>query len=247
MDLLSHVLGVNITGSFTPGANTASPYNVAHTGGVDGTGPNNATKNMAEIYNRFLLDRAALIQKAGLSIDNANWIQMAEAVVKIAGGLDGGTCPVTGPAAAPTAGNPYIKYTSVAPYLENWEWTATTGWKVTSNHYESTVLNATSSVLAGGNNLVLTTALPRKGKIFVFGYSTIPAGTAATHTVLVQVSGGTTFTGTRSAAASGVEAISSIGITLNVDTDSRNLLLYAYPALAGAPSHTSYMKYQYID
>lgn len=159
----------------------------------------------------------------------------------------GGNCPVTGPAAAPTVGNPYTKYTSVAPYLENWTWTATTGWKVTSNHYESPIINAVSTALAGGNNLVHTAALPRKGKIFVYAYSFIPAATAATHTVLAQVSGGTVFGGTRSVATSGVEAISSLGVTMNVDTDSRNLLLYAYPALAGAPSHGSLMKYQYVD
>jgi hypothetical protein len=159
----------------------------------------------------------------------------------------GGNCPVTGPAAAPTAGNPYTKYTSVAPYLENWEWTATTGWKVTSNHYESPMITAASTALAGGNNLVHTAPLPRKGKIFVFAYSHIPAGTAATHTVLVQVPGGAVHAGPRSVATSGVEPISTMGITLNVDTDTRNLLLYAYPALAGAPSHATYMKYQYID
>lgn len=83
MDLLSHVPGVNVTGSFTPGANTPAPFNVAHVGGVDGTGPQNATKNMAEIYNRLLLERAAVILKAGLAIDNENWVQMAEAIEKL--------------------------------------------------------------------------------------------------------------------------------------------------------------------
>lgn len=80
MDLITHVPGVTNSALFTPGPNTTAPWNVAHTGLTDGTSPNNASKNMAEIYNRLFLDRAAVIQKAGLTIDNNNWVQMAEAI-----------------------------------------------------------------------------------------------------------------------------------------------------------------------
>ena len=80
MDLITHIPGIANSALFTPGPNTTPPWNVAHTGLTDGTSPNNATKNMAEIYNRFLLERAAIIQKAGLTIDNQNWVQLAEAI-----------------------------------------------------------------------------------------------------------------------------------------------------------------------
>lgn len=244
MDLLSHIPGVNVTGSFTPGAATPSPFNVAHVGGIDGTGPNNATKNMAEIYNRLLLDRAALIQMAGLSIDNTNWVQAAQAAALMSGGLHGGNCPVTGPTTAPTAASPYRKYTSVTPYFEEWEYFPS-GWRVVANRYGSAVISAISGALAGGSNLVLSTPMPRAGKVFVHAYSSIPAGTAATHTVLVGV-GAAVYTGTRSVATSGVEPISTMGITVEIASAGQNLDLYAYPALAGAPSHGSFVKYQYF-
>ena len=81
MDLITHVTGITNSGSVSPGANTPAPFNVPHTGAVDGSGPSTATKNMAEIYNRLLLERAAIINMLGSTIDNANWVQ-ASAVLK---------------------------------------------------------------------------------------------------------------------------------------------------------------------
>lgn len=81
MDLITHIAGHTNSGSFSPGAGTPPPFNIAHTGAVDGSGPASATRNMSEITNRLLLDRAALINMLGATLDNTNWAQAA-AVLK---------------------------------------------------------------------------------------------------------------------------------------------------------------------
>lgn len=80
MDLITFIPGVGPTAPFNPGANTPAPYNVPHTGAVDGAGPATATKNMAELYNRNLLWRRALIANSGLAFDPLNWTQEADAI-----------------------------------------------------------------------------------------------------------------------------------------------------------------------
>ncbi len=156
----------------------------------------------------------------------------------------GGNCPVTGPASSPSAVSPWTRYTSVTPYFEEWEYFPS-GWRVVANYYGSANIAAASGALVGGSNLVLSTPMPRAGKVFVHAYSSIPAATAATHTVLVGV-GAAIYTGTRSVETSGVEPISTMGITVVIASAGQNLDLYAYPALAGAPSHGSFVKYQYV-
>lgn len=84
MNLVSHIIGVGPTVTFTPGPTTPSPFNIPHTGLTDGVGPATASANMAEIYNRILLQIAATISVSGLTVDNNNWTQMATAVVSIA-------------------------------------------------------------------------------------------------------------------------------------------------------------------
>ena len=86
MDLISHIPGVGPTASFTPGGNTPAPFNTTHVGVTDGTSPGTASKNMAEIYNRLMLQVASVIVKSGLTIDNANWAQLGTAVQNIANG-----------------------------------------------------------------------------------------------------------------------------------------------------------------
>lgn len=81
MDLVSFIPGVGPTASFSPGATTPPPFNVAHTGLTDGTGPTNASNNMAEIYNRLLLQIQATIVASGLTPDPNNWTQLPEAIV----------------------------------------------------------------------------------------------------------------------------------------------------------------------
>jgi len=91
MDLVTHIPGIANSASFTPGANTPAPYNVTHTGLTDGTSPGTASKNQAEIYNRWLLTQAAVITQAGLTIDNTNWTQMATAITTLAAAGGGGS------------------------------------------------------------------------------------------------------------------------------------------------------------
>lgn len=80
MDLVSFVPGIGPTAAFTPGVNTPAPFNVSHTGFTNGTSPSTATVNQAEVYNRLLLQVAAVISAAGITIDNTNWTQLATAV-----------------------------------------------------------------------------------------------------------------------------------------------------------------------
>lgn len=91
MDLASFVPGIGPTAPFTPGSNTPPPFNVQHTGLTDGTGPATASKNMAEIYNRVLLEIRAVTVAAGLAIDNNNWTQLQVAIKKIASESSAGT------------------------------------------------------------------------------------------------------------------------------------------------------------
>ncbi|WP_418132487.1 hypothetical protein ABL849_17265 [Variovorax sp. 375MFSha3.1] len=79
MDLITHIPGIANSGQFNPGPNTPAPWNVPIVGAVDGNGPANATRNMAEIYNRLLFAHAALVEASGLPIDNADWAQLVHA------------------------------------------------------------------------------------------------------------------------------------------------------------------------
>lgn len=84
LDLISHVPGVGNYALFTPGINTPAPLNFAHIGGVDGTDRNTATQNVAQLYNRLMLQVAAVVYTSGLVIDPDNWTQLALAVQTIA-------------------------------------------------------------------------------------------------------------------------------------------------------------------
>lgn len=77
----------------------------------------------------------------------------------------GGDCPVTGPAAAPSAALPWTMYTSVAPYLEVWMWVPVLGWKVFANHYGVDFANATYPIAANTQQTVQTFTAPRNGVI----------------------------------------------------------------------------------
>lgn len=84
MDLISFIPGVGPTALFSPGPTTPAPFNVNHRGATDGTSPQTATNNMAEIYNRVLLQIAATISASGISIDNDNWAQLPDAIKALA-------------------------------------------------------------------------------------------------------------------------------------------------------------------
>lgn len=87
MDLLSQTplgkvpIGSNITE--VPPANTPAPYNAAFLGAADGTGPANASKNMAWLYNMVVVELVNVIKRAGLVPDVNNWAQIGQAVQKM--------------------------------------------------------------------------------------------------------------------------------------------------------------------
>lgn len=83
--LIDHIANHGSDGSTTIGANTPAPYAGANvTGFIDGTGPQNASKNMAEFYNRQVFAYKHLLESAGIVFDPANWAQMTQAVYAIA-------------------------------------------------------------------------------------------------------------------------------------------------------------------
>lgn len=102
MDLITHIPGVGPTSAFNPGATTPAPYNVPHTGALDGVGPGTASKNVAEIYNRDLLWRRALIAAAGLAFDPTNWVQEVAAIQSMISTAAGAICVAGGTADALT-------------------------------------------------------------------------------------------------------------------------------------------------
>ncbi len=83
MDLVSFISGIGPTQSFSPGISTDPALAGPHTGLTDGTSPTTASSNMAEIYNRLLLQIASVIVKSGRPIDNSNWSQLADAVAAL--------------------------------------------------------------------------------------------------------------------------------------------------------------------
>lgn len=95
MDLVTFIPGILNSASFSPGPATPAPFNVNHVGLVDGSYPDEASANVAQIYNRLLLQIASCIQYSGLTINNDNWAQLPYAVEAIAqavvnGSLSGG-------------------------------------------------------------------------------------------------------------------------------------------------------------
>lgn len=84
MDLVSFIPGIGPTAPFNPGPNTPAPFNTAHTGATDGTSPQTSSSNVAELYNRLLLQVASVIVTAGLTVDNTNWTQLSAGVKAIA-------------------------------------------------------------------------------------------------------------------------------------------------------------------
>lgn len=79
--LIRHILGFGTAGSVRVGNNTPAPYGGTDVEGfVDGTGPQNASKNMAEFYNRHGFAYQHLVEAAGLTWDPENWAQVTAAV-----------------------------------------------------------------------------------------------------------------------------------------------------------------------
>jgi hypothetical protein len=189
--LIDHIANHGTDGGVIVGANTPAPYAGANlTGFVDGTGPQNASKNMAEFYNRQVFAYKHLVEAAGLAWDKDNWAQMTQAIRLISTPGFGGLCPNVGPFFAPTETNPATKYKSALG--EYWEWMGD-AWKVTAGKYGQRFVSLAYSMAAGVEQVAQTFVCHRAGKLVadvaVYG-STGSAGQA----VLARVmQGGVNF------------------------------------------------------
>lgn len=75
-------------------------------------------------------------------------------------------CPVTGPAAVPSAASPYTMWQSVAPYNEYWAWLGDV-WKVVANRYTTSVGTASSTLTANVLKNIVTVTAPRAGSAYL--------------------------------------------------------------------------------
>lgn len=75
-------------------------------------------------------------------------------------------CPVTGPAAIPSAASPYTMWQSVAPYNEYWMWMGD-AWKVVANRYTTSVGTASSTLTANVLKNIVTVTAPRAGSAYL--------------------------------------------------------------------------------
>jgi hypothetical protein len=207
MDLITHIPGVAFSAPVTPGLNTPAPWNVSHTGLTDGTSPNNATKNMAEIYNRLLLANAAIIQDSGLTLDYTNWTQITSAI-RLLGINHGGSCPATGPASPPTSAAPFTRYTSVSPYSEHWEWSPS-GWFVTGKQYGVTSVPANVTHSAAGEITAFSFVAHRAGLVICTMHNYMIATAAAQASGAVITINGTVFAGSTLTSSNNGQALRS--------------------------------------
>lgn len=76
--------------------------------------------------------------------------------------LSPATCPVTGPAAAPSDASPYTLWKSVAPYNEYWGWLGD-AWKVVADRYKTAGYIASNALPALTATAIIQTTAPRNG------------------------------------------------------------------------------------
>lgn len=105
--------------------------------------------------------------------DPAAWERWAFSESELAAYLRGSLlspvrCPVTGPAAVPSAASPYTMWQSAAPYNEYWMWTGD-AWKVVANRYTSAAYIASNPIPASTQTAITSLNSPRDGKAVVRG------------------------------------------------------------------------------
>lgn len=253
MDLITHIPGIANSAPFTPGVNTPSPWHVSHTGLTDGTSPNNATKNMAQIYNRLLLERAAIIQAGGLTIDNNNWAQTVAAIRMMIGNNFGGLCPNTGPASPPTEANPFSIYKS--DLGEYWMWLGD-AWKVVAGLYYQNVFTASVSQVAGVTKAICSLTAPRNGLAQIRAIlSTLnaSAGSNQAESYITRTRSGSTVTIADSLAEYTTVATNQYSQTRSLCTysvqagDVFTLIAFSTVAMNPSPQNDSSIYLQYIS
>lgn len=95
-------------------------------------------------------------------------------------------CPVTGPAAVPSAASPYTMWQSVAPYNEYWMWMGD-AWKVVANRYTAAAFVASAALPASTQTAICSLTTPRDGKAVVRGIFSALNSPAATTEALAHI------------------------------------------------------------
>lgn len=143
--------------------------------------------------------RAIVDNNVAPGTDPAKWERWGYSESELAAYLRGSLlsparCPVTGPAAAPSAASPYTIWQSVAPYNEYWAWLGDV-WKVVANRYTSAAFIASNALPANTQTAIASLTTPRDGKAVVRGiFSALnsPAATTEAISHIRRVRGGVT-------------------------------------------------------
>ena len=119
------------------------------------------------------------------SVSPTKWerwgFSLSELWTYLTAGLNGGTCPDTGPAAAPSLATPYTQYTGVTTG-EKWQWVGG-AWCVVGKMYGVSTANASFPMTGGTQYTFQTATMPRDGHI-IATLSTMGGATAAGHKML---------------------------------------------------------------
>ena len=172
----------------------------------------NVTDWDAGLAAEFGYPAGAVVRHAGVSwrskvgdndvepgTDPAAWERWAYSESELAAYLRGSLlspvrCPVTGPAAVPSAASPYTMWQSVAPYNEYWMWMGD-AWKVVANRYTAAAFVASAALPASTQTAICSLTTPRDGKAVVRGiFSALnsPAATTEALSHIRRVRGGVT-------------------------------------------------------
>lgn len=109
---------------------------------------------------------------------------LSELWAYITSGLNGGTCPDTGPAAAPTLANPYTQYTGVTTG-EKWQWVGG-AWCVVGKYYGVEFANASLALTGAVQYTFMTETMPRNGSV-ISTLATMGGATTAGHKMLCWI------------------------------------------------------------
>lgn len=117
--------------------------------------------------------RAKVTNAVEPGTDPAAWERWAYSESELAAYLRGSLlspvrCPVTGPAAVPSAASPYTMWQSVAPYNEYWMWMGD-AWKVVANRYAMYVGVASTARTANVTSVICSLVVPRAGFVIARG------------------------------------------------------------------------------
>ena len=174
-EIVSDIAGVGPTANYTLGANTEAPYaGVSILGLTDGVSAATASKNMAEIDNRYLFERKLTIEKAGLAydpLDDSQFVKALRLLPNISPASFATFPSVLRPTSAPSVADPAIVKTNTNGEVFMWNGT---GWYLIGNGFEIVANGAV--VIASTNPVLCTITAPRAGKAILSMEAIFQAG-----------------------------------------------------------------------